>query len=300
MKYVDEQPIVVGVDGSLPALHAVRWAAGEAQRRGAPLRLVHACNVVPVRHPVRLAPPSEFRDAILTEGRHWLNTAADTARRAVPGVAPSTDLRDGGTAEILVAESASAQLVVLGSRGLGGFAGLLLGSVTLALAAHAHCPVVVMPTSTVSCAPADHGPVVVGVDGSALSEAAVEFAFMAAAMRGAPLHAVHTWLDLDMAATWAPRLAAAPDAIDWAALKAEETQLLDDTLIGWRDKFPDVELRRFVERDRPQHALLRRASGAQLLVVGSRGRAALTGLGLGSVSQTLLHHATCPVAVMRA
>ncbi len=291
----DRHPIVVGVDGSASALHAVRWAAREAARRNAPLRLVHVCQVAPVRHPRRVTPPREFHDAVLAQGRYWLNQAAGAARTAVPAVTLSTDLRDGLVSDVLVHESVTAQLVVLGSRGLGGFSGLLVGSVAVALSAHGHCPVVVLHASTMDGVPRETGPVVVGVDGSALSDDAVRFAFESAAERGVPLVAVHTWLDMNLAGNWS----ALPWTVDWEWVRADETRLLDESLAAWRDKYPDIDVRKVVERDRPEHALLTAAAGAQLVVVGSRGRGALTGLGLGSVSQALLHHAECPVAVVR-
>jgi nucleotide-binding universal stress UspA family protein len=290
----DERPILVGVDGSASALQAVRWAAREAARRHKPLRLLHVCFLMPVEHPKQMAPPAPYEVAIHEQGQHWLNEAARTARTAAPNVAVTGDLRDGFTADVLVRESASAHLLVLGSRGVGGFRGLLVGSVSVALSAHAHCPVVVMHGPT-DDAPAESGPIVVGVDGSPLSDAAVEFAFTAAAERGVPLIAVHSWVDVNMAGAWA----ALPFTIDWDLVGAQEARRLDEVLAGWQEKYPDVEVRKVVERDRPERALLKAAAGAQLVVVGSRGRGALTGIGLGSVSQTLLHHAECPVAVAR-
>lgn len=291
----EQRPIVAGVDGSPSSLHAVRWAAHEAQRRDVPLRLVHACLLMPVRHPKQVAPPPEYHDAFLEQGRYWLNQAAEAARTAVPGVTLSTDLRDGSTADVLIGESHSAQLVVLGTRGLGGFRGLLVGSISVAVSAHAHCPVVVMHASTEDSAPPETGPVVVGVDVSPLSDTAIGFAFEAAIERGVPLVAVHSWVDVDMAGAWA----GLPRTIDWDWVQANEARLLDESLVGWLDKYPEVEVRKVVERDRPARSLLKASAGAQLVVVGSRGRGALTGIGLGSVSQTLLHHAECPVAVVR-
>jgi nucleotide-binding universal stress UspA family protein len=291
----EQHPIVVGVDGSTSALQAVRWAAREAARRDAPLRLVHVCFLMPVRHPRQVAPPPEYHDALLEQGRHWLNQATEMARTVAPDVALSTDLRDGLAADVLVKESKAAQLVALGSRGLGGFRGLLVGSVSVALSAHAYCPVVVMHGPSGDGAPPESGPVVVGVDGSPLSDAAIEFAFSAASSRGVPLVAVHSWMDVDMAGAWA----GLPNTIDWEFIGAGEARVLDESLAGWVDKFPGIEVHKVVERDRPQRALLTAAAGAQLVVVGTRGRGALTGLGLGSVSQSLLHHAECPVAVAR-
>ena len=297
MSYVSEgkHPVVVGVDGSETALHAVRWGAREAARRHAPLRLVHVCHLVPVRHPRQVSPPPEYHAAVLDQGRHWLTEATEVARRVAPDLLPVTDLRDGSTADVLVGESRTAQLVVIGSRGLGGFAALLVGSVPVALSAHAHCPVVVVRAPGADGARQADGPVVVGVDGSELSDAAVTLAFDTAAGHGVPLVAVHTWQDTPMTGAWT----ALPGTVDWDWLQAEEEKQLVERLVTWREKFPQVEVRPVVERGRPETALLAHAAGAQLLVVGSRGRGALTGLGLGSVSQSLVHHAECPVAVAR-
>ena len=288
-------PVVVGVDGSESALHATRWAAREAERRDAPLRLVHVCHLMPVRHPRQIPPPADYQAAVLEQGRHWLTEASEAARHAVPGLAVVTDLRSGIAADVLVAESRAARLMVLGSRGLGGFTTLLVGSVAVALSAHGHCPVVVMHSATREGAPPVDGPVVVGVDGSELSDAALTFAFEEAAAREVPLVAVHTWLDVNAAGAWA----VLPGTIDWDWVQQEEEKLLAERLVAWREKFPHVEVRPLVVRDRPDRALLEHAAGAQLLVVGSRGRGTFTGMGLGSVSQTLLHHAECPVAVAR-
>lgn len=292
----NQHPVVVGVDGSDSALHATRWAAREAQRRAAPLLLVHVCHLQPVRHPRQISPPADFQAAVLEQGRHWLTEASVAARRVAPGLPVVTDLRSGTVADVLVAESRTARLMVLGSRGLGGFTSLLVGSVAVALSAHAHCPVVVTHAAGRDGVPPSAGAVVVGVDGSELSDAALEFAFEAAAAREVPLVAVHTWLDVNAAGAWA----VLPGTIDWDWVQQEEEKLLAERLAPWREKFPDVDVRPLVVRDRPDRALLEHAAGAQLLVVGSRGRGAFAGVGFGSVSQTLIHHAECPVAIARS
>ena len=286
-----DHPVVVGVDGSESALHAVRWAALEAANRNTSLRLVHV-SVLP-RHGV--APPPAFQAAVVAEGKHWLDDAGTAARLAAPGVPVTMDLRVGAAVDVLLTESRSAQLMVLGSRGLGGFRALVVGSVAVALAAHGHCPVVVMHSATRHGAPPGDGPVVVGVDGSELSDAAVRFAFEAAAAHGTSLVAVHTWLDVAVADAWTTL----PGAVDRHQVQAQEAKRLDDRLTVWRDKFPGVPVRPVVRMDRPDRALLEQASGAWLLVVGSHGREAFAGMGVSSVSQTLLHHAQCPVAVAR-
>lgn len=294
--HIGEHPVVVGVDGSESALHAVRWAAHEAARRRTSLRLVHVCHLVPVRHPRQFAPPVDYRLAVLDQGRHWLTEAEEAARHVTPNLPVAADLRDGIAADLLIEESRSAQLVVLGSRGLGGFSALLVGSVAIALSAHGHCPVVVVRSGAADQQAHEEGPVVVGVDGTELSDDAVAFAFEAAAARGVPLVAVHAWADAEVAAAWA----ALPGTIDRDYLQARAEQVLTARIAPWQVKFPDVAVREVVVRDRPEHALLRHAAGAALVVVGSRGRGALIGLGLGSVSQGMLHHAECPIAVARA
>jgi nucleotide-binding universal stress UspA family protein len=135
----------------------------------------------------------------------------------------------------------------------------------------------------------------VGIDGSPISEAALAFAFEAAVARKVPLIAVHAWTDGVLEAAVAPLL-------DWDAIEVDEHRLLAERLAGWGEKYPDVEVRRVVARDRPAHALIEQATviAAQLVVVGSRGRGSAAGLVLGSVSHAVLHHSPCPVAVVRA
>jgi nucleotide-binding universal stress UspA family protein len=284
-------PIVVGVDGSDSALRATEWAAAEALRRKLPLRLVHVCVLPPIRHPATIAEQGLWIDALADSGQHILTEAASAARAVAPAVELGTDQRMGFAAEVLIEESKGAHAVVLGSRGLGGFSSLLVGSVAIALSAHGHCPVIVVRGAV----PGQAGPVVVGVDGSPASEAAIRFAFDEASVRRTDLVAVHTWLDIAFTGAWT----ALPTTIDWDAVEVDETMLLDERLAGWQEKYPDVAVERVVLRDRPVRALLDKAEGAQLLVVGTRGHGPLVGMGLGSTSQALLHHAECPVAVVR-
>ncbi|WP_236790881.1 universal stress protein [Amycolatopsis sp. GM8] len=265
-------PIVVGVDGSPSSDQAVRWAAAEAARRGSTLLLVHAWFTPSPAPYTPVSLPRSYRDAIREQGTAWLSQAAALARAVAPELPVRTELLAGLPAELLVRVSREAQLVVLGSRGPGGFTGLLVGSVAVALAARAHCPVVVVRGTENS----GSGPVVVGVDGSELSDAAVTFAFDAASTREVPLVAVHAGTDTPV---------------------ADERRLLSERLAGWRAKYPEVTVEERVVSDRPSRALL--ATGAQLIVVGSRGRGALAGLGLGSTSQAVLQHAECPVVVVR-
>lgn len=282
-------PIVVGVDGSSSALEAARWAAREAAHRNAPVYLVSAFGWSGHRH---LGDPGlgHYRETMMRETWATVAVAAAAARHVAEGVEISELTLDGYPVPLLVTESRTAGMLVIGDRGLGGFTSLLIGSVAIRLAAQAECPVVVVRGED----PSDTGPVVVGIDGSPISEAALEFAFDAADARGVPLIAVHVWNDYAIAVS-------VLEAVKWDAVEAEEHQLLAERLAGWSEKYPDVEVRRVVERDSPAHALITQATGtnAQLVVVGSHGRGSAAGLVLGSVSHALLHHSPCPVAVVR-
>ncbi|CCH32888.1 universal stress protein [Actinosynnema sp. NPDC047251] len=282
-------PIVVGVDGSTSALSAVTWAAAQAARHRLPLKLVHA-YVMPTRgYPEIVLTGREVLQAIEDQGRTWLAEAADVARDAAPDVEVMTALETSGASGALIRESARARTVVLGSQGLGGFTGLLVGSVAVAVAAHAKCPVVVVRGEV-----RDHGAVVVGVDGSPASEEAVGFAFEEASTRNAPLTAVLAWNDFLIDTPYGSRL-----TVDWTQVEDAERRVLAERLAGWQEKYPDVRVDRVVLRDRPVRALLNLAQTAQLLVVGSRGHGGFTGMLLGSTSQALVYHAPCPVAVVR-
>ena len=290
---MDKTTIVAGVDGSECGLQAVRWAAAEAARRRLPLRLV-AAHTFPaggfVGDPgLGVDPRAVLRDVVLGN----LAAAATEAGDAVPGLDVEQADVEGDAAAVLAEESHRAVLVVLGDRGLGGFTGLLLGSVAVALSAHAACPVVVVRGDETDPAVPRREPVVVGVDGSPGGDAAVEFAAGAAVQRGVPLVVVHALRDVSADAAAAP-------LVDWDAVESAERQALGDRTAGVRAAHPDLVLRERVVRDRPARALVDESRGAQLVVVGSRGRGGLRGLLLGSVSQQLLHHAHCPVAVVRS
>lgn len=291
---IDGQTVVAGVDGSLSSSHAAAWAADEAARRNVPLRLVHAISFAPLTYAGGL-PPQEFFDAMESEGRNQLRSVAAVLRSRHPMLEIELDLRDGEPSAELIELSKSARLVVLGSRGLGGLSGMLAGSTAVALAAHGHSPVAVVRGRSLDAEPPTEGPVVVGVDGSPASEAALALAIDQASMRGVPLVAVHTWIDVPLAGV----PGAAGEFIDWEAVETQEQELLAERLAGWQEKYPDVRIRRVVTRDRPVRHLLEHAANAQLLVVGSRGRGGFRGMLLGSTSQALIYHATCPLIVAR-
>ncbi|MEV6235596.1 universal stress protein [Lentzea sp. NPDC051838] len=286
------RPVVVGLDGSKPATHAVRWAAEEAVRRKTGLVITHTCVLVPARTLELIAPAESYADGVLEEGRQWLADATAAALNAAPEVDVTTELSAGNAAERLIGRSASAGLLALGSHGRGGFTGLLAGSTAVAVTAHARCPVVVVRGTE----PAPDAPVLVGVDGSPASHAALAFAFEAATSRGVALHAVRTWWDLTAETAWQRGLT----ATNLAAIEAAEQRLLAEQVADHSAAHPDVPVQQILTRDRPAHTLVEHSAHAQLAVVGTRGRGGFRGLLLGSTSQALLHHAHCPVGVVRS
>jgi len=290
-------PIVAGVDGSDSATQAALWAAAEAAHRRLPLVLVHAVPVPASTYTGGFGLAIGYLEALETQGRGYL--ARDKARitQEHPELAVATTLISADVLTTLVEQSRDARLLVLGSRGLGGVSGVLIGSTAVGLVAHGHCPVAVIRGGTDDRPPPTTGPVVVGVDGTRASAAAVELAFEAASMRGAELVAVHTWTEFfsDTAYAYARQF-----EMDWDAVEQHENELLSEGLAGWQQKYPDVPVRRIVIRDRPVRQLLEQAEHAQLLVVGSRGHGGFTGMLLGSTSQALIYHAPCPLLVARS
>jgi nucleotide-binding universal stress UspA family protein len=289
-----QRTVTVGVDGSTSSISAVRWAAREAGRRDAALRLFHACVLPAMRHPRPLSAAVGYSDGLFEDGRRWLREAKNAALLEQLGLEVSTELTIGNAVDQLVYESDTASLLVVGSRGLGGFRDMLLGSVSVAMGAHGHGPVAVVRAPAPGAPPPAQGPVVVGVDGSPASEAAVAYAFEAAADRHAPLVAVHAWSDVFADPAWSM----SPPKVDRHAVQAGEEEQLHERMSRWREKFPDVSVFLEVIPDRPAHALLGRGEKAQLIVVGSRGRGRYARAALGSTTRALLHHAVCPVVVL--
>ena len=289
----NRRTVVVGVDGSGSALRAVRWGAAEAARRRVPLRLVIAFGGKVHHVPVRPGVEGSYSEAMLERARLQLVTAGEVAQREGFGIEIEQQLIDGSPIQVLSTEARHAQLVVIGDRGLTRMEGLLVGSVAVGLAAHASCPVIVVRGDEREPSASALLPVVVGVDGSATSDAAIGFAFEAAAARSVSVVAVHTWSD----AVFDPAMSAV--MIDWEIVEAEERQVLTEQVGVWAEKFPGVPVELVVTRDRPAHSLLERADRAQLVVVGCRGHGQMAGMLLGSVSNALVHRSPCPVAVVR-
>ncbi|MET8371132.1 universal stress protein [Micromonospora profundi] len=283
------RPVVAGVDGSPSSLVAAEHAARAALLRSRPLLLVHG-YLHPLGYGVPLNPYDLGVPAPSAEAQKMLErTAADLADRW-PGLSVEVRQVAGGPGATMVEESRRADLVVVGSRGLGGFVGLLLGSVGAQVAAHAHCPVLVVRPDE---QPIDmDAPVLVGVDGSEASRLAAGYGAAEATLRKVPLVLVHVGPPGEDRAT--------PEEIEesQAAYQAEAVRLLADASAAVRAEYPDLVVREHpVRAAGAAQGLIEASATASLLVVGTRGRHGFTGLLLGSVSQAVIQHAHCPVLV---
>ena len=284
--------LVVGTDGSSAAAEALAWALEESHRRRVPLHVVTAWS--PSRDPQEtqwlstMTSVSELRTAVADELAATVTSAVESANHHE--VAISTEVAYGHPAKALIDESDPDRLLVVGSRGRGALSGIVFGSVSQACAQYARGPVVVVRGSTPI---AGTGRVVVGVDGSAESLAALRFAAVDARLRGAPLQVVHVWQDTDHAAhgRFVP---------PGESAKARADEAWYDILRAVLDIAPDVEVISEHVAGYAQSVLLKASEGAALLVVGSRGLGGWAGLMLGSVSLHCITQSACPVAVIRA
>ncbi|WP_181770630.1 universal stress protein [Amycolatopsis pittospori] len=294
MRKVTEGAVVAGIDGSGSAVRAAVWAAGEASRRNRPLRLVNVYTV-PARIPSVAGSAEEIRAGFENRGQEWLSVAREAVLERHPDLVVEAAAREWNPVAALVQESLTATMIVLGSRGLGGFTGLLVGSTAVALAQHGHCPIVVARGKHPADSPPETGPIVVGTDGSPASTSAIAFAFEEAALRGTGLVVVRTWNEVAENGERWPH----GHAVDAAATEVAERTAVEGQVALWRDKEPDVPLEIVVTKGRPVRTLLGFGERAQLLVVGCRGRGGFQGMLLGSTSQALVAHSECPVAVIR-
>ncbi|WP_416956179.1 universal stress protein [Streptomyces sp. Agncl-13] len=304
-------PVIAGVDGSAESLAAADWAAREAARRDLPLRLVHVWNWHPRQEdgePVTAAmgvPPTPLRQWGRHQARRVLRQARARVRAVAPNVLPYDEQVEGPATAALLKAAEESELLVLGSRGLSGFTGFLVGSVAQGVLARATRPVVLVRVDEEAAGehlPARGGrpsvltgyrDVVLGVDLGEPCDAVIEFAFEAAWLRGARLRVVHAWQS--------PPLGLGPGEIGLVsgAQRAEEwLGFLSAVLRIWRDKYPGVEVTETVSEGRAQSALLRAASGAGLLVVGRHLTDRPTGPRIGPVTHAAIHHVGCPVAVV--
>ncbi|MGW2745531.1 universal stress protein [Streptomyces sp. NPDC001450] len=285
-----EPPLVVGVDGSEPSLRAVDWAADEAALRGLPLRVVYASlweRYEGTSLAQDLGKPSE---QVMAED--MVDAAARRARSRRPEVKVTTDLLPEEPEYVLVRESRTASAVVLGSRGRSSLAEALLGSVSVTVAGHAHCPVIVLRGSHDNRAtPGRHGRIVLGVGENRADAAAVRFAAEEARRRGVPLEAVRAW----RCPAHEPHGHSLPAGEPARLHEERAAQELEAAL---REIPDDVEVHRRTVEGHAHQVLLGAAADADLLVVGARRREGHFGLQLGRVAHAVLHHSACPVAVV--
>ncbi|TFV61390.1 universal stress protein [Mycobacterium sp. PS03-16] len=285
--------VVVGVDGSPAGKVAVNWAARDAALRGVALTMVRVVAPSDIQMWVEVPAPPEYMRWQQQRSERDLADARRIAERAAAGADRALTIEqkivEGHATAVLVDMSKDADLVVVGSRGLGAWGKRLLGSVSTGVVHHAHCPVAVIHDQDPLMDHPDQAPVAVGVDGSEAAEKAIAVAFEEASRRGVDLVAVHAWNDLDYEF---------PD-IAWVDHTDRGRRIVAECLAGYAEQYPDVTVRKVLVRDRPARQLLAQSESAQLLVVGSHGRGGFAGMMLGSVSAEVVQSARMPVIVAR-
>ncbi len=272
--------VVLAYDGSEPSTDALDEAVQHAAAAGAPLLVVTAAE------PLAFAP--DLVDELGETARSHADDAERVARRTLPDERVNRHVASGSAADVLLHVARPDDLLVVGSRGHGPGGRLLLGSTSTSVAAHAPCPVLVVP------GPGTHdGPVVVGLDGSAIAPRVLAAARAEAARLGCGLTVVGAVPPLPSPVADTPRV------VDAERVRARQARAHLAALMATADvdRLPSVDLR--VEADSAAEVLTRHGRGARMLVVGTRGHGALRSLLLGSVSRAVLHHATCPVLVVR-
>ncbi|MEU6610073.1 universal stress protein [Streptomyces shenzhenensis] len=294
--------VIVGLDGSSESRAAAEWAAREAKLRGLPLRLVHVWEPVP--EPMAQAPILGGETQ-----RHWSERipreAAEGLRLRHPGVDVAAEQISGRPMNALAEVAKGAELLVLGSRGLSGLGGFLVGSVAMVVIAHTETPVVLVRSGEqaadehendpagIPSAAASYRPVVLGLDTDHADDAVLAFAFEEAGRRGTALKVVHGW---NLPPYYGYGLPADP-GLD-AELGRQDAAELAKVLRPWRRKYPDVEV---VEESRlgsPALHVVDASREASLVVVGRRIRRSPIGAHIGPVTHAVLHHATAPVAIV--
>jgi len=287
--------IVVGIDGSGHSEKALAWAVGQAALEHRTLTLVHAANLNAGGDAALAGLPGLDVGLLLDDlracGRTLLVDTVEQVRLLDPEVPVHPVLSTEDPRQLLLALSKNAAMLVIGSRGRGMVATLLLGSVSVSVSKHAACPVVVVrPQDDVR---AHHG-VLVGIDGTAETQGAVEFAYRTASLRGLPLTAVHVFWD--MARVQAEDHDVSDDEPGLEDLRA----LLAESVAGMAEKFPDVQATARLVRGFRDRQLIRASAGMDLVVVGSRQRGFVADFVYGSVSPAVVEYAACDVAVVPA
>jgi nucleotide-binding universal stress UspA family protein len=281
------KPIVAAIDGSPEALRAVGWAVGEAVLRAAPLRIVSGIALPPRMTPRKdVQGPPAVAEVVAAERDRALLAAAERATAIAPDLLVATDGLAGPIAQAVADSGSGASMLVVGSRGAGAFAAMILGSVSRYAATHAACPVVVVRDDS---AASRQGQVVVGVRSPQDCDAALTFAFEEAALRNSSLLVVHAWQADD------PGLLPNEDPAPGAHAGQDGAgRQLAGLLAGWREKYPSVPVSQEVVHGHPGRALAGLSAGAGLVVLGRHH----PHHGPGRVVHAVLNHAHCPVATV--
>ncbi|AEA22970.1 universal stress protein [Pseudonocardia benzenivorans] len=279
-----ERSVVVGVDGSRHCLDAAVWAAREADRRGLRLRLVEVVEWqgVVAGHPEAVRAAAQVRSELRSIARRDVDRTAAHVDALLPDMPVSAEVCDGVPVDVLGEASEHAALLAIG-RPVGGWGGTLLG---VALAGRSACPLVFV-NELPDAGPDD--PVVVGVDGSPDSDAALEVAFAEARDRNVYLRVLHAWSDV-------PLDACADPAVEFGDFASGVRASVYERVAPYARRHPDVEVRHSTTRDHPERALRELSANAHLVVIGAGGRSG--GLGLGQVSRRIVTTARCPVMVV--
>jgi nucleotide-binding universal stress UspA family protein len=286
---MDGSPVIAGTDGSQESLLAVEWAAREAVMRGWPLRIV-AVPALPPRMAWQRSTPGTVTDTIRKASEQALASAAALVAEAEPDLVVDTVMLSGAPAPALVEAASDAPMLVVGSRGSGGFGAIVLGSASRYVAAHAPCPVVVAREGITAM----QGEVVVGVR-DLDQPATLGFAFEEARLRKARLHAVYAWPLFLPAMRLAGQERPGADA---DAVSADAAAWLADLLSGWRQKYPGVQVSQDVVHAQAGRALAGASARADLVVLGRNSAAHAGGSGTGAIIHAVLHHAHSSVAVV--
>ncbi|WP_190197702.1 universal stress protein [Streptomyces djakartensis] len=286
-----ELPLVVGVDGSDGSLLAVDWAVDEAARHGLPLRLVHGSLWERYEGLTPSAGPGRPTGQVMAD--HIVASAAERAGRRNPDVKVSTDVLPDDGADALLHAGNNATAVITGAQGRSELQGLLLGSVGLAVAARAHCPVIVVRGDQAGLA-GSHERILLGAGDSDTSEEAARFALREAEARGCRLEVIRAWRSPAHETAGTAALAGEPGREREEQARAELDALLREAVA----EHPGVRVRRTTVEGPARKVLVHRSAAADLVILGARRRQGHFGLQLGRVAHTLLHHAGCPVAVV--